>query len=129
MMKPLVKWGSVVNTRLSLQPLCDARSCSVGVTVCTSLRLVNSVHISLQVEGNWDLCESSNMSYLALYNREVPENQSNMDTSHQQNLSVNVIKPIFNGYNVILPLHSILKPHTTNSVIIGYNLHESDDKA
>lgn len=112
MMKPLVKWGSVVNTRLSLQPLCDARSCSVGVTVCTSLRLVNSVHISLQVEGNWDLCESSNMSY-----------------SHQQNLSVNVIKPIFNGYNVILPLHSILKPHTTNSVIIGYNLHESDDKA
>ena len=38
--------------------------------------------------GNWDFSESSDISDMAPYNPEVPENQVNMDASHQPKSNV-----------------------------------------
>ena len=95
-------------------------SCRIAVAVIMSLQFVNSIHANHLViitTGNRDFSESCDMSNLALNstNTGVPENQANIDTSHQLKSFFNVIKPKLNGYNVIL--YSILI-HMTDSVTI-----------
>ena len=65
-------------------------------------------------QENGIFLKALDISDLALNNTKVPENQAIMDTSQQPKLFY-VIKPRFNNYNAIFPMHihTLIQPVVT----------------